>query len=170
MRLKPTKMSFFRAEIEKFFVRFLVQVKMAKSPFEINWPLKKKRKYVLRKTWPKSKKFWTQIASENSSSAPCWLWLLKKPKIWKLKSKRQSKLVFWTSEALKHRISPSMVNLIAKNLQLHTSFFCWSVPLHTSHSTLISLINVEGYKICQITKRGAWNKHGGWDLVEKTNA
>ena len=114
MRLEPTKVSFFRAEIEKFFVRFLVQVKMAKSPFEINWPLKKKRKYVLRKTWPKSKKFWTQIASENSSSAPCWLWLLKKPKIWKLKSKRQSKLVFWTSEALKHRISPSMANLIAK--------------------------------------------------------
>ena len=28
-----------RAEIEKFFVRFLVQMKSAKSPFEINWPL-----------------------------------------------------------------------------------------------------------------------------------
>ena len=32
-------MSFFGAEIEKFFIRFLVQVKIAKSPFEINWPL-----------------------------------------------------------------------------------------------------------------------------------
>ena len=31
-----TKVSFFGAEIEKFFVRFLVQVKIAKSPFEIN--------------------------------------------------------------------------------------------------------------------------------------
>ena len=28
-----------RAEIEKFFVRFLVQMKSAKSPFEIHWPL-----------------------------------------------------------------------------------------------------------------------------------
>ena len=28
-----------RAEIENFFVRFLVQIKSAKSPFEINWPL-----------------------------------------------------------------------------------------------------------------------------------
>ena len=37
VRLEPTKP---RAEIEKFFVRFLVQVKIAKSPFEINWPLK----------------------------------------------------------------------------------------------------------------------------------
>ena len=27
-----------------------------------------------------------------------------------------------------------------------------------------------GCKICQITKRGGWNKLGGWDLVEKTNA
>ena len=39
VRLEPTKVSFFRAEIEKFFVRFWVQVKIAKSPFEINWPL-----------------------------------------------------------------------------------------------------------------------------------
>ena len=39
VRLKPTKVSFFGAEIEKFFVRFLVQMKIAKSPFEINWPL-----------------------------------------------------------------------------------------------------------------------------------
>ena len=31
-----TKVSFFGAEIEKFFIRFLVQVKIAKSPFEIN--------------------------------------------------------------------------------------------------------------------------------------
>ena len=42
--------------------------------------------------------------------------------------------------------------------------------------TLISLItvevgiNVEGCKSCQITKRGGWNKRGGWDFVEKTNA
>ena len=27
-----------------------------------------------------------------------------------------------------------------------------------------------GSKICQITKRGGWNKRGGWDFVEKTNA
>ena len=32
----PRKYYIFRAEIEKFFVRFLVQVKIAKSPFEIN--------------------------------------------------------------------------------------------------------------------------------------
>ena len=25
-------------------------------------------------------------------------------------------------------------------------------------------------KNCQITKRGGWNKCGGWDFVEKTNA
>jgi hypothetical protein len=31
-------------------------------------------------------------------------------------------------------------------------------------------INVEGAQICQITKRGGWNKRGGWDFVEKTNA
>ena len=31
-----THESIFRAEIEKFFVRFLVQVKISKSPFEIN--------------------------------------------------------------------------------------------------------------------------------------
>ena len=38
--LEPTKVLYIsRAEIEKFFVRFLVQVKIAKSPFEINWPL-----------------------------------------------------------------------------------------------------------------------------------
>ena len=30
---------FLRAEIQKYFVRFLVQVKIAKSSFEINWPL-----------------------------------------------------------------------------------------------------------------------------------
>jgi hypothetical protein len=42
--------------------------------------------------------------------------------------------------------------------------------------TLISLINVEvginveGVQICQITKCGGWNKRGGWDFVEKTNA
>ena len=45
--------------------------------------------------------------------------------------------------------------------------------------TLISLINVElginveGGKICQIAKRGAWNKRGGWNfwkkLVHKSN-
>ena len=29
----------FRAEIEKYFRSFLVQMKTAKSPFEINWPL-----------------------------------------------------------------------------------------------------------------------------------
>ena len=40
MRLEPTKVSFFGAEIEKFFVRFFVQVKIAKRPFEINLPLK----------------------------------------------------------------------------------------------------------------------------------
>ena len=39
VRLKPTKVSFFGAEIEKFFVRFLVHVKIAKRPFKINWPL-----------------------------------------------------------------------------------------------------------------------------------
>jgi hypothetical protein len=42
--------------------------------------------------------------------------------------------------------------------------------------TLISLINVEvgvnveGVQICQITKGGGWNKRGGWDFVEKSNA
>ena len=36
----PRKYYIFRAEIEKFFVRFLVQVKISTSPFEINWPLK----------------------------------------------------------------------------------------------------------------------------------
>ena len=35
--LEPTM--YFRAEIQKYFARFLVQVKLAKSPFEINWPL-----------------------------------------------------------------------------------------------------------------------------------
>ena len=39
MRLEPTKDHFFRTEIEKNFVCFLVQMKIAKSPFEINWPL-----------------------------------------------------------------------------------------------------------------------------------
>ena len=24
-----------------------------------------------------------------------------------------------------------------------------------------------GCKSCQITKRGDWNKHGGWDFLEK---
>ena len=39
--LEPTKVLYIsRAEIEKFFVRFLVQVKIAKSPSEINWPLR----------------------------------------------------------------------------------------------------------------------------------
>ena len=33
--LNPRKYYTFRAEIEKFFVRFLVQMKTAKSPFEI---------------------------------------------------------------------------------------------------------------------------------------
>ena len=33
--------------------------------------------------------------------------------------------------------------------------------------TLISLINVKGCKICQITKRGGWNKCGGWDFFKK---
>ena len=32
----PQKYYIFRAEIEKFFVRFLVQVKISTSPFEIN--------------------------------------------------------------------------------------------------------------------------------------
>ena len=32
----PRKYYIFRAEIEKFFVRFLVQVKISISPFEIN--------------------------------------------------------------------------------------------------------------------------------------
>ena len=35
----PRKYHIFRAEIEKIFVRFLVQMKRATSPFEINWPL-----------------------------------------------------------------------------------------------------------------------------------
>ena len=30
-------------------------------------------------------------------------------------------------------------------------------------STLISLIS------CQITKRAGWNKHGGWNFLEKTS-
>ena len=25
-----------------------------------------------------------------------------------------------------------------------------------------------GCKSCQITKRGGWNKHGGWNFLEKT--
>ena len=35
----PRKYYSFRAEIEKFFVRFLVQMKISISPFENNWPL-----------------------------------------------------------------------------------------------------------------------------------
>jgi hypothetical protein len=34
--LEPTSS---RAEIEKYFVRFLVQVKIVEFAFEINWPL-----------------------------------------------------------------------------------------------------------------------------------
>ena len=30
-------------------------------------------------------------------------------------------------------------------------------------------INVEGAQICQITKRGGWNKRGGWDFLKKTS-
>ena len=47
-------------------------------------------------------------------------------------------------------------------------------PNLTVH-TLISLIsvevgiNMEGCKSCQITKRGGWNKRGGWDFLEKTS-
>ena len=37
MGLEPTNI--FRAEIEKYFVRFLVQVKTVELAFEINWPL-----------------------------------------------------------------------------------------------------------------------------------
>ena len=37
VRLEP--MIYFRAELQKYFVRFLVQVKIAKIPFKINWPL-----------------------------------------------------------------------------------------------------------------------------------
>ena len=36
----PRKYYIFRADIEKFFVRFLVQMKISISPFENNWPLK----------------------------------------------------------------------------------------------------------------------------------
>ena len=36
--LEPT-IYYFRAELQKYFLRFLVQVKIAKNPFEINWPL-----------------------------------------------------------------------------------------------------------------------------------
>ena len=44
MGLEPTKVLYiFRAEIENFFIHFLVQVKIGKSPFEINWPLKDAR-------------------------------------------------------------------------------------------------------------------------------
>ena len=35
----PRKYYIFRAEIKKFFVRFLVQMKSAKSPSDINLPL-----------------------------------------------------------------------------------------------------------------------------------
>jgi hypothetical protein len=35
--LEPTK--YFRTEIEKYFVCFLVQVKTVELAFEINWPL-----------------------------------------------------------------------------------------------------------------------------------
>ena len=43
----PRKYYIFRAEIENFFVRFLVQVKIAKSPFEINWPLATSGRFFL---------------------------------------------------------------------------------------------------------------------------
>ena len=46
----------------------------------------------------------------------------------------------------------------------------------TTVATLIPFINVEvginmerGCKSCQITKRGEWNKPGGWDFLEKTS-
>jgi hypothetical protein len=40
--LEPTKVLYIsRAEIENFFVRFLVQAKIVRSLFEINWPLTK---------------------------------------------------------------------------------------------------------------------------------
>ena len=39
MGLEPTKQYIFRAEIEKKFVRFLVQMKTLEFAFEINWPL-----------------------------------------------------------------------------------------------------------------------------------
>ena len=35
----PQKYYIFRAEIDKFFVRFLVQMKISKFAFEKNWPL-----------------------------------------------------------------------------------------------------------------------------------
>ena len=39
--LEPTKVSYLQGRI--FVVRFLVQVKIIESPFEINWPLSKTR-------------------------------------------------------------------------------------------------------------------------------
>ena len=49
--LEPTKVLYIsRAEIEKFFIRFLVQVKIAKSPLEINWHLRQLLQYW-KKSW-----------------------------------------------------------------------------------------------------------------------
>ena len=48
MKLKNTSLSearthesigYFKAEIQKYFVCFLVQMKSLKTPFEIDWPL-----------------------------------------------------------------------------------------------------------------------------------
>ena len=59
VRLEPTKP---RAEIEKFFIRFLVQLKIAKSPFEINWPLPTELSRPLLKRAPNLSKLKLKIS------------------------------------------------------------------------------------------------------------
>ena len=56
----------FRAEIEKFFVRFLVQVKIAKSPFEINGPL------AARQCNSRREQAWASPGTEGVTNGKMW--------------------------------------------------------------------------------------------------
>ena len=52
-----------RAEIEKHFVRFLVQMKTSKFAFEINWPLTEQRTF--EKKTPKKPAVFARCLSET---------------------------------------------------------------------------------------------------------
>ena len=53
VELEPTKEIYFRAGIQKYFVRFLVHVKTVEFAFEIIWPLEYNfTAFVLNKLWP----------------------------------------------------------------------------------------------------------------------
>ena len=59
--LEPTKQYIFRAEIEKYFCWFLVQIKTVEFAFEINWPLDSwtMRTKKVKNDWVKT--FWIEI-------------------------------------------------------------------------------------------------------------